>query len=107
MLKRSLLLSTALLTLAIFPATIHAAQANPDDAVVNHFFSAVRDGNFDAATKHFSKRMKALSPAGLKGSWDQVFANQGPMLSWKIFERRSLPNDHDEVSAQLRFHHST
>ena len=51
--------------------------------------------------------MKALSPAGLKGSWNQVYANEGPLLSWKIFQHQNIPNDHDEVSVQLKFHRST
>ena len=105
--KRIFVLGAVLLALAILPATRCAAKANPDDAVVNHFFTAIRDGNFDAATKHFSKRMKALSPAGLKGSWDQVYKSEGPLLSWNIFERQNIPNDHDEVSVQLRFRRST
>ena len=105
--KRIFVLGAVLLALAILPATRCAAKANADDAVVNHFFTAIREGNFDAATKHFSKRMKALSPAGLKGSWDQVYANQGPLLDWKIFERQSLPKGHNEVSVQLRFRRST
>ena len=75
--------------------------------LVDHFFSAIRDGNFNAATKHFSKRMQALSPAGLKGSWNQVYAQQGPMLGWKIFQHQSLPGSHDEISVQLRFHYAT
>src|SRR6266478_1669493 len=103
MLKRIFLLGAVLLTLAILPATRCAAKAAADDAVVNHFFAAVRDGNFDAATRNFIARMKALSPAGLKGSWDQVYANQGRLLDWKIFERQSLPKGHNEVSVQLRF----
>src|SRR5260370_19514391 len=107
MLKRILMLGAVLMTLAIFPATRCAAKANPDDAVVNHFFSAIHDGNFDAATRHFSKRMKAMSAAGLKGSWNQVYANEGPLLGWKIFQRQNIPNGHDEVSVQLRFRHST
>jgi len=96
-----------LLTLAIFPATRCAAKANPGDAVVDHFFSAIRDANFKAATDHFSARMKALSPPGLKGSWDHVYANQGPLLSWKILQRQKLPKGDDEVTVQLRFRHST
>src|SRR5580698_5626732 len=106
--KRIFGLSVFCLTLAIFPATrCAAATANADDAVVNHFFSAIRDGNFNAATKHFSQRMKAMSPAGLKGSWNQVYVNEVPLLSWKIFQRQNIPNGHDEVSVQLRFRRST
>src|ERR1700676_1334982 len=106
--KQAFALSVLFLTLGIFPATrCVAATANADDAVVNHFFSAIRDGNFDAATKHFSHRMKALSPAGLKGSWNQVYANEVPLLSWKIFQRQNIPNGRDEVSVQLKFRHST
>jgi dienelactone hydrolase len=107
MLKRISVLSAVLLTLAILPATRCAAEATADDAIVNHFFSAIRDSNFKAATEHFSVRMKALSPAGLKGSWDQVYANQRPMLSWKIFGHHNIPNNHDEVSVQIRFRGAT
>jgi dienelactone hydrolase len=108
MLKRTFALSVLFLALAIFPAIRCAAvTANADDAVVNHFFSAIRDSNFNAATKPFSARMKAMSPAGLKGSWNQVYANEGPLLSWKIFQRQNIPNGHDEVSVQLKFRRST
>jgi dienelactone hydrolase len=51
--------------------------------------------------------MQALSPAGLKGSWNQVYAQEGPMLAWKIFQRQNLPDSHDEISVQLQFHHAT
>ncbi len=105
--KRIFVLSAILLALAIFPATRSAAKAGADDAPVNHFFSAVRDGDFDAATKHFSARMKAMSPAGLKGSWNQVYAQEGPLLSWKIFQRQDIPNSRDQLSVQLNFPHST
>jgi uncharacterized protein len=105
--KRMFALGAVFLALAILPATRCAAQASSGDVLVNHFFTAVRDGDFSAATKHFSARMKALSPRGLKGSWTQVYANEGPLLGWKIFQHRSLPDGHDEVSVQLRFRHST
>ncbi len=105
--KRIFALGVLILTLAIFPASRCAATANADDALVNDFFSAIRDGNFDAATEHFSSRMKAMSPAGLKGSWNQVYANEGPMLSWKIFQRQNIRNGHDEVGVQLKFRRST
>ena len=107
MLKRTFVLGTVLLALAILPATQCAAKANADDAVVTHFFSAIRDGNFSAATRNFIARMKALSPTGLKGSWDQVYASEGPLLDWKIFERQSLLKGQDEISVQLRFRRST
>jgi dienelactone hydrolase len=105
--KRRFVLGVLFLTLAIFPTTRCAAKAGDDDLLVDHFFSAIRDGNFNAATKHFSKRMQALSPSGLKGSWNQVYAQQGPMLGWKIFQRQDLPKGHNEISVQLRFHHAT
>jgi uncharacterized protein len=105
--KRRFVLGVLFLALAIFPATQSAAKAGDDDLLVDHFFSAIRDGNFNAATKHFSKRMQAFSPAGMKGSWNQVYAQEGPMLDWKIFQRQNLPGSHDEISVQLRFHHAT
>ena len=104
---RKFVLGAILLALAIFPATRCVAKAGAaDDALVDHFFSAIRDGNYDAATKHFSARMKALSPAGLKGSWNQVYAQQGPLLGWKIFQHQDIPNSHDQLSVQLKFHHA-
>jgi hypothetical protein len=105
--KRIFVLGAVFLALAIFPATRSAATANADDALVNHFFSAIRDGNFTTATKHFNARMKALSPPGLKGSWDQVYAQEGSLLGWKILGRRKYANGNDEVSLQLKFPHST
>ena len=48
-----------------------------------------------------------MSPAGLKGSWNQVYANEGPLLSWEIFQRQNIPNGKDEVSVQLKFRRST
>jgi uncharacterized protein len=107
MLNRTLAVGVMLMTLAIFPATRCAAKGGADDLVVDHFFAAVRDGKFDDATKHFSTRMKALSPAGLKGSWNQLYANEGRLLGWKIFERQSLPQGHEEIRVQLRFARAT
>lgn len=101
------MLAAAFLALAIFPATRCAAKASVDDAAVDHVFSAIRAGDFTAATKDFSARMKVLSPAGLKGSWNQVYAAEGPLLSWKIFERQTLLKDNLELRVQLRFRHST
>ena len=103
MLKRRFALLAVLAALAIVPATRCLAHANADDAVVNHFFSAIRDNDFKAATAHFSARMKALSPAGLKGSWKQVYTSEEPLLSWKIFQRQNLPEGHDELRVQLKF----
>ena len=105
--KRMFVLGVVFLALTIFPATRCAAKANADDLAVDNLFSAIRDGNFSAATSHFNARMKAFSPAGLKGSWSQVYAGQGPLLSWKIFERQNLTKGGDEVRVQLRFHRST
>ncbi|MGO8802627.1 alpha/beta fold hydrolase [Candidatus Binatus sp.] len=105
--KRMFVLGVAFFALAIFSATRCAAKANAEDVIVDHFFSAIRDGNFKAATSHFSAKMKALSPAGLKGSWNQVYASQGRLRSWKIFERQSLPKGGDEFRVQLRFSRAT
>jgi dienelactone hydrolase len=107
MLKRLSVLCVALVALAILPATRCAAKADAVDAPVNGFFAAVRDGNYTAATKRFSALMKALSPQGLKGSWDQVYANEGVLLSWKIFEHLTLTRDRDEIRVQLKFQSST
>lgn len=105
--KRMFVLGVAFLALAILPAARCAAKGHTEDVTVDKLFSAIRDGDFSAATSHFSARMKALSPAGLKGSWDQVYASQGPLLSWKIFARQSLPKGADEITVQLRFRQST
>jgi uncharacterized protein len=105
--KRTIVLGVIFLALAILPVARFAAAANPDDAVVDHFFSAVRDGNFSAATQHFNALMKELSPPALKGSWDQLYAQQGPLLGWKIFGRRNYANGSEEITVQLRFDRST
>jgi dienelactone hydrolase len=107
MLKHTVALGVLLTAVAIFPAARCAAKAGADDTIVDHFFAAVRDGNFNEATKHFSARMKALSPAGLRGSWNQVYANEGRLLGWKIFERQDLLGGHDEIRVQLRFTRAT
>jgi dienelactone hydrolase len=107
MLKRVFVLCVAIVALAIAPATRCAAKAGDDDVPVDHFFSAVRADNFSAATEHFSARMKALSPQGLKGSWSQVYGHEGALLSWKILDHQTLPDGKDEIRAQLRFHDST
>lgn len=105
--KRIFALSVAILALALFPATQTAAKGHADDATVDHFFSAIRDNNFDAATTHFSARMKAFSPAGLKASWNEFYKDEGPLLSWEIFERQTYSNGRVEARVQLRFHSST
>lgn len=107
MLKHTLALGVLLSAVALFPAARCAAKAGVDDTIVDHFFAAVRDGNFNEATTHFSKRMKALSPAGLKGSWNQLYGNEGRLLGWKIFERQDLLGGHDELRVQLQFSHVT
>jgi dienelactone hydrolase len=101
------LAAAAFVALAIFPVTRCAAKTSVDDVAVDHVFSAIHDGNFTAATKDFSARMKALSPAGLKGSWNQVYSGEGPLLSWKIFERQTLLKGNLELRVQLRFRRST
>src|ERR1700722_2038966 len=105
--KRMIVSGVIFLALAILPAARCAADVNPDDAVVDHFFSAVRDGNFSAATQHFNVMMKQMSPAALKGSWDQLYAQEGPLLGWNIFERRKYAKGNHEISVHLRFHRAT
>jgi dienelactone hydrolase len=98
---RTIVLAAAFLVLAIFPATRCAAGAT--DTAVDQVFSAIRDGNFSAATARFNHTMKAaLSPAVLESAWKQTYAEQGPLLSWKILERQNLPGG-DEISVQLTF----
>jgi dienelactone hydrolase len=104
--KRILALSVAILALALFPATQTAAKGLAADATVDHFFSAIRNNNFDAATTHFSARMKAFSPAGLKASWNDFYKDEGPLLSWNIFARQTFSNGRVEARVQLRFHSS-
>ena len=102
---RAILLSAAFLALAIFPAS--RSFADVDDTAVDQVFSAIRDRNFSAATAHFNHTMKAaLSPEALEAAWEKTYANQGPLLSWKILERQSLPGG-DRVSVQLTFARSS
>jgi uncharacterized protein len=102
---RTIVLSAAFLALAIFPAS--RSFADVDDTAVDQLFSAIRDGNFSAATSHFNHTMKAaLSPESLEAAWKQTSADQGPLLNWKILERRNLPGG-DEISVQLNFEHAS
>jgi len=57
--KRIIVLGANFLALAILPVARCAAAANPDDAVVDHCFSAIRDDNFNAATQHFNAMRQA------------------------------------------------
>lgn len=78
-----------------------------DDAAVEQLFSAIHDSNFSAATAHFNGTMKAALPAAtLEAAWKQTYADQGPLLSWKIIDRNNVPGG-DEVSVQLTFQHAT
>src|SRR5258705_10873448 len=95
---RTFLLGAAILVLAIFPATRCAADAS--DTAVDQVFSALRDGDFNAATAHFNVTMRAgLSPAALEAGRKQAYGDQGPLLSWKIIDRQNLPGG-DGVSGQ-------
>ncbi|HWN58644.1 MAG TPA: alpha/beta fold hydrolase [Methylomirabilota bacterium] len=106
---RTIVLAAALLVLAIIPATRCAADAS--DTAVDQVFSALRDGNFSKATARFNHGMRAtLTPAVLEDAWKKTYANEGPLLSWKIIERQDLAQTmggSDQVRVQLNFQHSS
>jgi dienelactone hydrolase len=88
----------------VFP---NRCAGDVDDSAVEQLFSAIRDGNFGAATAHFNGTMKAaLSSAALESAWKQTYADQGPLLSWKILDRNNVPGG-DEISVQLTFHRAS
>jgi uncharacterized protein len=78
-----------------------------DQASVDQLYSAIRDGNFNAATSNFSDVMKAaLPPDKLQTAWQQTFGNEGPLRSWKIVDRTPVAGG-DEIAVELDFDHST
>lgn len=51
-----------------------------------------------------------LTPVVLEDAWKKTYANEGPLLSWKIIERQGIAQSMagpDEVSVQLNFLHSS
>jgi uncharacterized protein len=105
MVKRMFVAGIAAITLGIVFASRCAGDV--DDTAVEQLFSAIRDGNFSAATVHFSATVKAaLSPAMLESAWAQSYGDQGPLLSWKIIDRNNVPGG-DEVSVELTFQRAT
>ncbi len=103
--RRILVMGLATIAFAIVFANRCAGDA--DDAAVDQLFSAIRDGNFSAATAHFNGTMKAALPAAtLEAAWIKTYAEQGPLLSWKILDRQNLPGGH-EISVQLNFQHTS
>jgi dienelactone hydrolase len=105
MVKRVFVVGIAAIALGIVFASRCAGDV--DDAAVEQLFSSIRDGNFSAATVHFSATVKAaLSPAMLESAWKQSYGDQGPLLNWKILDRNNVPGG-DEVSVQLVFERST
>jgi dienelactone hydrolase len=105
MAKRMFAVGIASVVMAIVFANRCAGDV--DDTAVEQLFSAIRDGNFSAATAHFNGTMKAaLSSAALESAWKQTYGEQGPLLSWKVLDRNSLPGG-DEISVQLTFQRAT
>jgi uncharacterized protein len=81
-------------------ATFASATA---DQRCDELMSALRDGQFDAASAHFDSAVKAaLSPQQLGAVWHGLTSADGKLVSWEIARRTSLSGQ-DVVFAPLKF----
>jgi uncharacterized protein len=104
--NRRWIVAAALVAAVILPFAVRCA-GDVDQASVDQLYSAIRDGNFSAATSNFSDVMKAaLTPDKLEKAWQQTFGNEGPLRRWKIVDRSPVPGG-DEIAVELDFDHST
>jgi uncharacterized protein len=102
---RRWIVAAALVCALILPFAVRCA-GDVDPASVDQLYSAIRDGNFSAASSNFSAVMKtALPPDKLQAAWQQTFGNEGPLRSWKIVDRTPVPGG-DEIAVELDFDHS-
>lgn len=57
--------------------------------------SALRDGNFSAATAHFDNEMKTgLSPEALSHSWNAATNGYGRVIGWKLTQSMDDGENH-------------
>jgi uncharacterized protein len=102
---RRLIVAVTIVLALILPPAVRCA-ADTDQASVDQLYSAIRDGNFTAATSNFSSAMKTALPADkLQSAWQKTYGNQGPLRSWKIVDRTPVPGG-DETTVELEFDHS-
>jgi uncharacterized protein len=105
MTRRSII-AAAVVFAVILPFAARCA-GDVDQASVDQLYSAIRDGNFSAATSNFNPVMKAaLSANKLQAAWQQTFGREGPLRSWKIVDRTPVLGG-DEIAVELDFDHST
>jgi len=103
---RRWIVAAALVLGLILPFRVRCA-GDVDQTSVDQLYSAIRDGNFSAASSDFNPVMKAaLPPDKLQAAWQQTFGNEGTLRSWKIAERTPVPGG-DEIAVELDFDHST
>lgn len=101
--KRSIF---AVLSLTIILASAASAiSADSADSRCDELLTALRDGNFTAATSHFDPRMKAaLSADALGQVWLQIVAANGKLQKWEIIQRGKI-NGVDVRIVELTFEH--
>ena len=80
-----------------------AFSSGTADLRCNEFLTALRAGDFSAATSHFDATMKAgLGPDKLGSTWNTMTAANGKLLSWEIAQHATEGNE-EIVLAPLKF----
>jgi hypothetical protein len=101
--KHRAFLAASLIWIAAFAQ--FAASADTSDQRCDQLFTALRDGDFAAATSHFDPAMKAgLSPDQLGQLWMGLVAADGKLLKWEVIQRGKIPGI-DVRSVELGFEH--
>jgi uncharacterized protein DUF3887 len=102
-LKASLV--TISLAVVMFAGSFAAFSAISVDLRCDELLSALRDGNFTAATAHFDPTMKAaLSPDMLGKVWLQIVSDNGKLEKWDVIQKGKI-NGIDVRMIELTFEH--
>ena len=89
------------------PAASPPAPNAPPVSIVktDALMKALKAGNYTAAEALFDERMKAAVPMDqLRGSWEQLEAALGPLVSW-TFEAPTKAQSMEQRMGSLRFEH--
>src|SRR5882757_1746324 len=98
-------LVTIWLAVLILAGSVVALSAISADARCDELLSALRDGNFTAATEHFDPTMKAgLSADALGKVWLQIVADNGKLQKWDVIQKGKI-NGIDVRMIELTFEH--
>ena len=92
----------AAMVVSIFTA-MPASSSGTADLRCNELLTALRAGDFSAATSHFDSTMKAgLTPDKLGSTWNAMVATNGKLLSWEITQHANTGGE-EIVLAPMKF----